>query len=172
MKYLDKSYIEKRKELRRFHSEQPMVYELVSYVVDNVDFIGYPHLNDMLNLKGIIMTLLIDGYISFERVVTPESFSLVQIDPIYICQIHPSAWEIRTPNGTIKKIKQSDLIYLSYSDISYTTHTSLVEQMMITGLSLDVHKKYIDILIKNIPSIFEKFDINYYRIKKLEKILR
>lgn len=42
--------------------------------------------------------------------------------------------------------------------------------MMITGLSLDVHKKYIEILIDNIPKIFEKFNSNYYRSMKIRKI--
>lgn len=175
MKYIDKSYIDKRQELRRFFHEQPIAYSMIAYIVHNVNLIKYQHLSEIIgqDLRNIIKSLLVDGYLAYERVYLnmTNKYSFLQLDPCYI-YFTRTDWEIRYPNEIIRKIKKNDLVYISYSDISYTDHTSLIEQMMITGLSLDVHKKYIDVLIDRIPSIFEKFDSNYYRRKKLLKITK
>jgi hypothetical protein len=155
--------------MRRFYNEQPMAYELVSYIIHTVNFLGYAQLYDMINLERLVKVLLIDGYVAYER----RDGGFIEHD-VTTLKCTTNGWEILTTGNPIstRKVKNEDMIYLTYNDVSYTDHISLIEQMMVTGLSKDIHKKYIEVLIDNIPTIFEKFDSNYNRKMKLKRVLK
>ena len=175
IKYIDKSYDDKRKILRRFYVNDTNSQELVSYILHHAD----EPPKELMDLpkQEILLNLLVDGYVSFERIFDEHKNIIYysRLDPLSL-SIQPnhgkSVWISTHRNNKERILEKEQIVYLTYNELTGSDNTSLVEQVMNNGLNKKDHATYINILIDNVYKIYEKFDVFYERRKKLERILK
>lgn len=162
--YLNLGYSEKRKVLRQFYHENADALELV--VVYHADC--WP-IDLMLRVteSEVLTKVLVDGYAVYER----TDFGFRSLDPVEVdLQTMGNGGKMWRYHGTL--IPYDKVVYLTYSDLSLTDNTSLVEQVMVAGLSKRRHASFVEILVDRAGGLAERFDPNYERLQKIRRFLR
>jgi hypothetical protein len=173
--YLDRSYVEKRKILRQYYTDNVIAYELVAYIIYHCDDFE----NKILNKIELLKHILVDGYIAYEKIYDQRNniSDYEWIDAsnltIKVDSFGKKIWQYNVSGmKIIHNYSSEDILYLTYKDMNpYTMHTSLVEQVMLTGLTIK-NKEFINIIIDNAYKLYIQFDKNMQRKAKLERLMQ
>jgi len=181
IKYIDRSYDEKRKILRQYHFNNINAAELVNYVIYHTEDCK-TFQNGLMYKEDILRTLLIDGYVAYEKVFDNSQKRIIayqQLDPITLTLSLGSTsgkpiWVQYQDKPNMKRLlNEEQVVYMSYStNWDGAGHTSLVEQIMEFGLNKKEHETFIDLLIDNVYKVYSMFDKDFERRAKLERILK
>jgi hypothetical protein len=156
VKYLDLGYVEKRKKLNQHYFYDADTFELINYVLDKCNTTD-------TKKEFYLKTLLVEGFFACERIYDENNkiIDYKMLDPLTLSpymnkngSIHYIQFENDPDRQREKrKLNSEQVLYIVYSNMFEGGHTSLVEQMMITDLSLKKNHVFIDLLIKKLNEL-------------------
>jgi len=152
VQYIDKSYIEKRKILRKFHFQSKVSNEIINEILYKV--IKKVRYHYLLDSNDFLQNLLIDGYICYEKkYINGILISLIPIDVVNLTidYVDNETVYILNKNKDNQQIFTSDqIIYIMSPTNSYI---SIVEMIYLN--IMDNHSKYtIKYHINNIIKLY------------------
>jgi len=145
VKYLDKSYSQKRKILRSFSFLSNESHEIVNMLLFKI--MKKIKSNGFVNKQDIIYSLLVDGYISYEKKYDNNN-NLISLVPIDVINVNPEmndgeiVYLINKGKTNSRILTKDQIIYVISPTDSYI---SIVEMV------------YLKVLNRN-----DKYSIKYY----------
>lgn len=163
MDWVDKGYIEKRRELRVIYHTNGKINKMIKSLAFKVkESLTHPIIKELFEYEHII-SYLIDGFLAFE-VVTENS--VVQLDPstLLLSSVNGKLiWS--SPNGN--QIPYDKVIYISY----YDYELSFLETVY-RGI-LDINDtEYISEHVDYIVSAMSRNTVNYAKVINVDEIVK
>jgi len=163
MKYNDLSYIDKRKILRQYYTNDKDAHRVVKTLAFAVkEKLTNPFMSQLMDYD-IIIDYLIDGYLAFEI----NNNRLIQLDPCNLECAWSSENGIHWKQITSDKILPKDkVLYISY----YLYETSFLSSIY-KGLINSTDEKFI---LCHVDYVIDKLSNNvldYEKILKIDKLL-
>jgi len=160
--YMDKSYNEKRKILRRQHFISKDIFELTNQVLYKVLKKIKP--NKFVDYKEVIKHILVDGYVAYEKIYDDNDkvIALNPIDPIsLVLSVEKDGqilWHQNKGTPFARILYDSQVLYVKSGLESYT---SLVELCYIKMIDKD--SKYS--LKYCVDSVVDSYNESFLKIK-------
>lgn len=123
MEYIDFSYRDKRRFLRKYNFDVPISYKIVENVVHKV-YSKFKKQKLNIDVVDITRNLLIDGYLAFEK----DGSKLHSLDVLQLVY-KIDHYHYGNTQTIHRHIPVDDIIYLSYGSIMGLGRTSLVEDI-------------------------------------------
>jgi len=155
--YFDKSYIEKRKILRRQHFVDKDIVELTNKILFKIIKKIKP--NKFVDYKELIKILLIDGYAAYEKIYDKNDnlISLSPIDPIsltYTKNDKKFIWNQNKGTSYARVLTDSQVLYITSGLDSYTSLVEMRYMNFIDDNSKYSLKNYINYVVNSYNNIF------------------
>ena len=155
IKFNDLSYIDRRRKYRQYVVENGFAYEMKLFIMDEI-VKDYPiEFLPNVNTEHFVNVLLIDGYVSYERVFDSEQKSIIEYsenDPnsFILNEMHgKKIWIQYNDNPDIKRILTDEqILYISYPVPD--ANDSLIGQLYTKQVKLYNNDKLNDFMISYI----------------------
>ena len=175
--YKDKSYWDKRKELRAFYDSEPVAHKAVKTLAfDVITKLPNPIIKDLLDFDMIIK-FLIDGYLAFEII---DKYSVQEIDPTSLVLTEVNGkfmWQQWAWKDVVAEIDMNKMIYISYYKTDTVSFLSSIYEGLIDPNDDDFIKQHTNYIVNclsdntlNIEKVL-KYDKQVKRGLKINKIL-
>jgi hypothetical protein len=164
--YLDKSYSDKRKILRKFHFMNSDCYELTNMVkykiLDKINK-NYPEQKyDFINANIILKKLLIDGYVVYEKVYDNNKLvNIIELDTLSIKMEYLDGeiiWFLNKGKENSKIFKKEQIIYVLFDNDDFTSFVEMVYMKIVNKTTEWTIKSVIDDVYKNYENNFLKIN--------------
>jgi hypothetical protein len=164
--YLDKSYSDKRKILRKFHFMNSDCYELTNMVkykiLDKINK-NYPEQKyDFINANIILKKLLIDGYVVYEKVYDNNKLvNIIELDTLSIKMEYLDGeiiWFLNKGKENSKIFKKEQIIYVLFDNDDFTSFVEMVYMKIVNKTTEWTIKSVIDDVYKNYENNFIKIN--------------
>jgi len=164
--YLDKSYSDKRKILRKFHFMNSDCYELTNMVkykiLDKINK-NYPEQKyDFINENIILKKLLIDGYVVYEKVYDNNKLvNIIELDTLSIKMEYLDGeiiWFLNKGKENSKIFKKEQIIYVLFDNDDFTSFVEMVYMKIVNKTTEWTIKSVIDDVYKNYENNFLKIN--------------
>lgn len=158
--YMDKSYAQKRKILRRFHFTNKDALDLTNLIKYKI--LKRIKDNKFVDKKNIIEILLIDGYVSYEKIYDENDnvIALNQIDPLtFVMEMDEGKvfWHQNKGKENARLLFQSQVLYVGFPNESFSSFVEMIYTKMV-----DKNSKYTLKLI--VDEMVECYNNNFLKI--------
>jgi len=153
--FMDLSYEDKRRKYREYAVQNGFAYEMKLFVMDEISH-GLPkEILPGVEIEHYLSSLLVDGYIAFERVFDSKEMKIIyyqSIDPttLITSEMHnKKVWIQYNDKPELRRILTEDqFLYIKYPIID--ANDSLIGQLYTKQIKLYNHDKLNDFMISYI----------------------
>ena len=163
LSFQDKPYTDKRMILRQYAHNNSLAYQTKLYIINSVSN-GNNDILPGIDIEELIDTLLVDGYVAYERffnAAQDKILAYVPIDPISLTltndhKTNSKYWVQENTPETKRVLTESQVLYIKYPILN--AKTSFIGQLYTKQIEFSNFEKLTDFTLS-------------YVIKKLRELL-